>query len=90
MRADEPDYVLELGGQKQVVGPPSLRDVTKIEGGLRGRPWLAVKWRCCGAYSRVYRNRSGEAYEGRCPRCGSPVKAVVGAGGTAARFFEAG
>ena len=94
MSVDGPDYVVELGGQAPVVGPRSVGagSAASVYGNRAGvgRPWLAVSWRCCGTYSRVYRNRAGDAYEGRCPRCGSPVKAVIGAGGTSARFFEAG
>jgi PHP family Zn ribbon phosphoesterase len=48
-----------------------------------------VHWRCCSAYSRVYRNKAATAYEGRCPRCGKLVTIRIGAEGTAARFFEA-
>jgi hypothetical protein len=78
-----PDYILDIQGLQ----PPPAPDVGKT---LRGRPWLAVKWRCCSTYSRVYRNADGSAYEGRCPRCGRVVHARVGAGGTDNRFFEAG
>ena len=51
------------------------------------RPWLAVHWRCCNAYSRIYRNRAGTAYTGQCPRCSKLVSANIGPGGTTARFF---
>ena len=56
---------------------------------LRGRPWIAVRWECCSAYSRIYRNAAGTAYEGRCPRCRRPVRVRVGPGGTDHRFFTA-
>jgi hypothetical protein len=80
----EPDYILELGGRE-------VNDTSASASAhsLRGRPWLAVQWKCCGVYSRVYRNREGTAYDGRCPRCGRPVHVNVGPGGTTARFFEA-
>lgn len=78
-----PDYILNLGGQTHV-GP------TASKSDFVGRPWIAVRWKCCTVYSRVYRNKEGTAYEGRCPRCGAPVRARVGSGGTDARFFEAG
>ena len=53
------------------------------------RPWLSVHWKCCHTYSRIYRNRIGSAYEGTCPKCGRPVRATIGPGGTNARFFAA-
>lgn len=57
---------------------------------LRGRPWLAIRWRCCEVYSRVYRNAAGTAYEARCPRCGRDITVAVDPrSGTRARFFEA-
>lgn len=77
-----PDYILDLGGQRRERPAPKSDFV--------GRPWLAVKWRCCSVYSRIYRNRDATAYEGRCPRCGAPVRATIGPGGTSQRFFEAG
>ena len=81
-----PDYIVDIDGVQPPTptgGPPPGRATT-------GRPWIAIKWRCCGAYSRVYRNRAGTAYEGRCPRCGTATRATIGTGGTDARFFEAG
>ncbi len=77
-----PDYILDVSGLAKREAPKASSFV--------GRPWLAVRWRCCSVYSRVYRNREGTAYEGRCPRCGAPVRARVGTGGTDQRFFEAG
>lgn len=56
---------------------------------LRGRPWVGIRFDCCGVYSRIYRNRPGTEYAGRCPRCGRRVKLKVGPGGTSARFFIA-
>lgn len=85
MPRETPDYILDIDG----ITPPPNAHVNAGKN-FRGRPWLAVKWRCCSTYSRVYRNRAGDAYEGRCPKCGSPVKAMIGAGGTRSRFFEAG
>ena len=54
------------------------------------RPWLAVRWRCCSTYSRIYRHPNATEYAGGCPRCGKPVRVKVGPGGTGNRFFEAG
>lgn len=83
MAESSPDYIVDISGLK----PQTASGDTRV---LRDRPWLAVKWLCCSTYSRVYRNRRGDAYEGRCPKCGSPVKARIGEGGTSSRFFEAG
>ena len=76
-----PDYIVQIGSARP--SPPPRASAPK-------RPWLAVHWRCCRTYSRIYRNRDGSAYEGRCPVCGAPVRASIGEGGTGARFFEAG
>ena len=65
-----PDYIVEIEGVAQVPAqPPPAADAAR-SAGLRGRPWLAVHWRCCHVYSRVYRNATGTAYHGRCPKCG--------------------
>lgn len=51
--------------------------------------FLGVTFECCGAYARVYRNRAGDAYEGRCPRCLRPIRFGIGPGGTSNKFFTA-
>jgi len=63
----------------------------KANAGAAGqrRKFLGVTFACCGIYNRVYINRDGTAYEGRCPKCGKPVKLRIGPGGTDARFFTA-
>ena len=53
------------------------------------RKYIGVKFNCCGVYLRVYVNRDGTAYEGRCPKCYKSVKFKIGSGGTDHRFFEA-
>jgi hypothetical protein len=36
----------------------------------------------------MYCNAAETAYHGRCPRCGAPVRAIVGMGGTNRRMFR--
>lgn len=79
-----PDYIVEING---VPVPDAQRHAGG--GGFRDRPWLAVQWKCCSVYSRIYRNKEGTLYEGRCPKCARKVSARVGPGGTSKRFFEA-
>lgn len=55
----------------------------------KGKPFLGVQFDCCRVYQRIYLNKEGTAYCGRCPRCGKPIKFIVGKGGTSARFFIA-
>jgi len=52
------------------------------------KKFLGLKFTCCGVYARVYVNRDGTAYEGRCPKCLKSVKLKIGEGGTDNRFFE--
>jgi len=53
------------------------------------REFLSIWFRCCHVYGRLYRNASGTAYEGRCPRCGRRARAFIGPDGTNQRMFEA-
>jgi hypothetical protein len=79
--ADDPDYILEVKGLDA--------DDAAMSGGGSGRPWIGVRFECCGVYVRIYRNVGATAYEGRCPRCLRRVRATVGPEGTSCRFFSA-
>jgi hypothetical protein len=55
----------------------------------RTEPFLGANFRCCGVYARIYKNRRGDAYEGRCPKCGRKVRFPIDpARGTSHRFFD--
>jgi len=44
---------------------------------------------CCNIYRRIYINKGGNAYEGRCPKCFAVVKVNIGPGGSDTRMFRA-
>lgn len=53
------------------------------------KKFLGVFFECCNVYGRLYQNKDGTAYVGRCPRCMAALKAPIGSGGTNQRFFRA-
>ncbi|MBZ0268157.1 hypothetical protein K8I85_08370 [bacterium] len=52
------------------------------------RPYLGLRFDCCGVYVRAYRNAERTAYVARCPRCGGTVRIRIGAEGVSSRFFR--
>jgi hypothetical protein len=75
---DPRDYKVEVSG----VTPPEPPAAPRA-----ARPYLSVRFDCCGAYQRVYRDPGDPCYRGRCPRCAREVVFPVGQGGTSSRFF---
>lgn len=51
--------------------------------------FLGVMFECCNVYGRIYKNKEGTFYLGRCPRCMKQIKIKIGEGGTNQRFFRA-
>ena len=84
---EDPDYILDIGGLGGDDG--CEEESSQGEGPSSGRKCIYVFFKCCGVYSHVYKNRQGTAYEGRCPKCLAPAKALIGEEGTDRRFFTA-
>jgi hypothetical protein len=74
---DPRDYKIDVAGVS--ASPANATSPSRL--------FLSVRFACCGVYQRIYRSADGASYQGRCPRCGKPVKFVVGDGGTDARQF---
>ena len=79
----EPPYYLDINGLKET------SDGDREPTALRNRPWVGIRFDCCGFYARVYRSADGTVYRGACPRCQRHVTLRVGPDGTDARFFVA-
>ena len=52
------------------------------------RTFLGITFECCHVYARIYKNKEGTAYVGRCPKCMRSVRVPIGKGGTGQRFFR--
>lgn len=52
------------------------------------RAFLGIWFECCHTYGRIYKNKQGTAYTGRCPKCMRPVTVRIGGEGTNRRFFR--
>lgn len=90
----DPRGVREGAEPVDVGGPDGAgcADTSEVRVGPRGpvaggRPYLRVHFACCHQYLRIYRSADGRQYAGQCPKCGKPVRFVVGPGGTTAREF---
>ncbi len=56
---------------------------------MQKKKFISIHFKCCNVYSRIYVNKEGTAYIGRCPVCMTPVRVNIGPGGVNVRFFEA-
>lgn len=78
--SDRSDPEKENGGDRSKKTKQERRGPTKR--------FLSIMFRCCNTYGRLYPNKEGTRYEGKCPRCGARTQATIGRGGTDRRLFE--
>ncbi|MBU0553315.1 hypothetical protein KKF91_13205 [Myxococcota bacterium] len=52
------------------------------------RPFLGIYFECCRVYARIYPNKEGTHYVGRCPRCLKPARFQIGEGGSDQRIWR--
>ncbi len=54
------------------------------------RPNLGIHFRCCNVYGYIYKNKTGDAYVGGCPRCGKQLRVPIAKDGTGTnqRIFQ--
>ena len=91
MTSEKPDYIVEIGNRPNELSPDRSECVEATISAKRAgsRRYICVLFECCSVYQRIYRDRSGTAYKGRCPRCLRQVRVRIGKGGTDTRFFVA-
>ena len=77
----EKDYFVEIDGIREAAAADDDPPITQSR-----RKWIGVTFDCCSAYTRIYRNRKGTAYQGHCPRGSRSVRVGIGPGGPVARF----
>jgi len=57
------------------------------------RKFIGVWFECCHAYGRLYKNKEGTLYRGRCPKCLRSVQVPINSSSekaTSRRFFRGG
>ena len=53
------------------------------------KKFLGIYFECCNVYGRIYKNKEGTHYTGRCPKCLRSLSVPIGDGGVSTRFFRA-
>jgi len=70
---------------------PEVSDVEEDNQEQSTRKFIGVWFECCHTYGRLYKNKEGTMYRGRCPKCLRPVQVAINAESERAtnrRFFR--
>jgi hypothetical protein len=66
-----------------------MHESTQTELSQNSKSFLGVQFVNCGIYGRIYKNKKGDAYVGRCPRCMTSLRIGIDPGqGISCRFFK--
>lgn len=52
------------------------------------REFIGVTFSCCNIYSRIYLNKTKDAFVGWCPKCTAKMEVFISPVGSDARFFK--
>ncbi|MCP4631962.1 MAG: hypothetical protein GY855_03470 [candidate division Zixibacteria bacterium] len=66
-----------------------ISNTDRIKSKAQNRSFIGINFRCCRVYSRIYKNKRGDAYLGWCPKCGMKIEIKVAPYGSNERFFVA-
>jgi hypothetical protein len=91
MNSDPRDYKLDISGLNSQEPAETSGENAGAQTTHRQhapRPWLSVRFDCCGVYQRIYRAADATHYQGACPRCGGKIRFNISKDGTASRFFR--
>jgi hypothetical protein len=88
--SDPRDYILDLSSTKNP-SPQIENQKSKIENTEKQKvSYLSIHFKCCSIYAPIYKNATGTAYSGHCPRCHRRAEIAISPTGSPARIFEAG
>jgi hypothetical protein len=75
-------------GIKQSIKSKQSMNSSSTEKKAGSKKFLGIHFLGCNTYARLYPNREGTHFQGRCPRCGLTMKVRIAPYGSDDRFFH--